>query len=367
LPIRFRGHKLLWFIITTWNCNLNCIYCGNEPAPYGEPQYIRYDIDRLKSFISQDNNPIIAFYGGEPLIAISYISLILDLIPSKAYILQTNGTLIHQILPQILKKFDTILVSIDGQKNITDYYRGAGVYDTVIKNVEHLRNIEFKGDIIARMTISGESNIYRDVTHLINLNLFDHIHWQLDVFFDAPPHRYQNFDSWLRQYNRGIKKLYELWLSNLKKGKVLGLVPFQGILKIIMKKEKRYPPCGAGFDSFSISTSGKIFACPISPSDEFYVGNIFESSPSDLIGKIKIGEPCTSCNYLDVCGGRCLYANKTMLWGEKMFDKVCSTTKFLIDMIKESIPTVDNLVVDGVVSWDKILYPKYNNTTEIIP
>lgn len=359
---------MLWFIITTWHCNLKCIYCGNEPNPYGEPSFIEYDILKLRSFISKDDEPIIAFYGGEPLImGNNLIPLILNLIPARAYVVQTNGILLHKISPEIIRKFDAILVSIDGPKDVTDYYRGKGVYDLVLRNVRYLKNINFKGDLIARMTVSGRSNIYRDVTHLINLNLFDHIHWQLDVFFDAPPHRYRDFNSWLRQYNSGVRKLCELWLSNLRDGKILGLVPFQGILKIIMKKERRYPPCGAGFDSFAISTSGKIFACPISPSDEFFVGNIFENKPSDLPGKAKIGEPCTSCDYLDTCGGRCLYANKTMLWGEKMFKKICNVTKFLIDIIRESIPKIDNLVLDGIVSWDEILYPKYNNTTEIIP
>jgi len=358
---------LLWFIITTWACNLNCRYCGNEPNPYGEPTNPSYDIDALRRFLRQDPSPIICFYGGEPLLRFDNIASIIENIKAYKFVLQTNGLLLRKIDPSYLARIDTILVSIDGRKVITDYYRGRGVYDTVINNSHYLRTIGYNGDLIARMTVSGRSGIYRDVKHLLDLNIFDHIHWQLDVFFDAPPSRYDDFDAWLKNYKLGLRKLLELWLENLKNGRILGLVPFQGILKIMIKGERRKLPCGAGIDAFSISTSGRIYACPISPSPEFYLGDIWSSKISYIVGKITIGEPCISCDYYDVCGGRCLYANKTMLWGEKMFTKICDVTKYLIEMLKESVPLIDNLVTNGIVSWEDILYPEYNNTTEIIP
>lgn len=358
---------MLWFIITTWLCNLNCIYCGNEPNPYGEPTWISYDLNQLKKFLEYDENRIIAFYGGEPTIASDKIMWIMDNIGALKFVLQTNGTLIKKLEPKYLLKFDTILISIDGRKEITDYYRGRGIYDIVISNTRYLRNIGFSGDLIARMTISGKSDIYLDVKHLIELNLFNHIHWQLDVFFDAPPHRYDDFDLWLRNYIAGIDKLLDLWINKMREGVVLGLVPFQGIIKIIIEGPKGRLPCGAGIDAFAISTSGNIFACPITPSDDFKVGNIWSPRPQDLPNKIRVSSPCTACPYYPICGGRCLYANRTMLWGEKMFFKVCLATRHLIDRLKALLPEIERLVNQEIISWKDILYPPYNNTTEIIP
>ena len=60
-------------------------------------------------------------------------------------------------------------------------------------------------------------------------------------------------------------------------------------------------------------------------------------------------------------------ADASMLWGERMFQKVCNATKFLIDMIRDAVPRIDNIVTRSIVRWDDILYPRYNNTTEIIP
>ncbi|MCR8487801.1 MAG: TIGR04084 family radical SAM/SPASM domain-containing protein [Crenarchaeota archaeon] len=359
---------MLWFIITTWRCNLNCKYCGNEPRPYGEPSRISYDLQELKTFISQDPEPIIAFYGGEPLLSAEIIEWILDNIPAKHYVLQTNGLLIRKLRPSYLNRLDTILVSIDGRQSVTDYYRGKGVYKAVVSNVKYLREIGYRGDIIARMTVSGKSDIYADVRHLIDLGLFDHIHWQLDVFFDAPPHqRYADFQSWLEKYVRGLDALINFWLQELSKGRLIGIVPFQGLLKILVLGDTPKPPCGAGQSAFAISTSGKIFACPVSPSDDFLVGHIKWSKPADLAGKMTIGSPCTECEFYTSCGGRCLYAKTTMLWGEDLFFRVCSVTKYLISRLRGLIPRIQELVSSGVISWDSLLYPPFNNTTEIIP
>lgn len=359
---------MLWFILTTWHCNLNCRYCGNEPNPYSEPSYICYDLLELKSFIAQDPEPIIAFYGGEPLLSMHTIRWIVDNIPAKHYVLQTNGLFLRQLGSFYLNKFDAILVSIDGRRETTDYYRGKGVYDAVISNVRNLRKIGYSGDLIARMTVSGRSDIYSDVKHLIDLGLFDHIHWQLDVFFDAPPHqRYDDFESWLENYKRGLDQLINFWFQELSRGRLIGIVPFQGLLKILIHGETTKPPCGAGQDAFMISTSGKIFACPVSPSDDFLVGHIRWSKPTDLVKKITIESPCTECKFYTICGGRCLYANRTMLWGEDLFFKVCDVTKHLIRRIKELIPNIHELVSSGIISWGDLFYPPYNNTTEIIP
>ena len=180
---------MLWFIITTWRCNLSCKYCGNEPNPYGEPSDIAYSLDTLRKFLSNDREPIVAFYGGEPLLRKDVVEWIIRYVPAEHFVLQTNGLLMKRLGPEYLARMDTILISIDGRREITDYYRGSGVYARAIAAAKYLREISYRGDLIARMTISGRSDIFLDVKHLVDLGLFDHIHWQLDVFFDAPPRR----------------------------------------------------------------------------------------------------------------------------------------------------------------------------------
>jgi len=363
---------MLYFIILTQKCNLTCKYCGNQPNPDIEPVEITYDIKTLKNFIQKDPEPIVAFYGGEPLLKIPLMEKIMDEIKAKHYILQTNGIFLHKLKPNYLHKLDTILVSIDGRKETTEYYRGKNTYNLIIKNVRIIRERGYGGDLIARMAVSEKTNIYEDVKHLIELKnpKFDHVHWQLDVQWDLPPYqRYKNFDEWAKRYNKGITKLVKYWIQKMEKEeKVQGIVPFIGIMKTLLNNEKTELRCGAGINSFTITTSGKIIACPIAPEFEWNnIGNIWNSKPEDLPYKVTIGEPCLTCNIYSICGGRCLFANKTKLWGIQGFKKVCNITRHLIRELEKTKPTIEKLIKRGIIKQEEFNYPPYNNTTEIIP
>lgn len=364
---------MLYFIILTQVCNLRCKYCGNTPDPTIAPVRLNYNLDTLKEFIKKDNAPHICFYGGEPLLEIPLMEKIMDEIHAERYILQTNGLLLSKLKTEYLLRFDTILVSIDGRKEVTDYYRGKGVYEKIIKNVRDIRRRGFKGDLIARMAISGNSNVYLDVKHLVELEdpHFDHVHWQLDVLWDYPPkQRYDDFERWVNEsYNPGIKKLIKYWYENMaRKGIVLGIVPFLGIMKSLLYNERTGLRCGAGINAFTITTAGEITVCPVAPEFNFAkIGNIFSSDPKELPYKVTIGEPCISCEYYHLCGGRCLFANKTKLWGEKGFREVCNTVKYLIDNLIRIKPKVEKLIEKGIINKEEFYYPPYNNSTEVIP
>ncbi|MHA1305327.1 MAG: putative peptide-modifying radical SAM/SPASM domain-containing protein, partial [Candidatus Heimdallarchaeaceae archaeon] len=82
---------------------------------------------------------------------------------------------------------------------------------------------------------------------------------------------------------------------------------------------------------------------------------------------VTIDEPCLSCEVYNLCGGRCLFANKTKLWGEEGFAEVCKTVKHLINELKKIKKEVLELIDNGIIEKSDFDYPAYNNTTEIIP
>ncbi|MBD3191195.1 MAG: TIGR04084 family radical SAM/SPASM domain-containing protein [Candidatus Heimdallarchaeota archaeon] len=359
-------------MILTRVCNLKCKYCGEDAAFEPPPIEVAYSLETLKAFLEQDEHVTIQFYGGEPLLRIPLLEKIMDTIEAQQWSVQTNGCFLHQLPAQYLNRLDAILVSIDGRREITDWNRGDGIYNKVLKNCRIIRERGFKGDLIARMATSEVADIYKEVTHLASLTnpTFDHIHWQLDCQWDDDPAaRWQDFDGWLKDsYNPGISRLVRWWVKKMEEREFVGITPFIPVMRSILFNEPSKLRCGAGLDSFAINPSGEISVCPISPEFAFsLVGDIHSDTPASIRNSMLVSEPCPSCDIFSICGGRCLFANQTKLWGQTGFQKVCETVRHLVSELQAIKSDVLELIDRGVVSEELFNYPSYNNGCEIIP
>jgi len=350
---------MLLILILTGKCQLNCRYCGGNIDESVMPPEISYDIGELLDFINSLKRVSIAFYGGEPLLRMDLIKKIMNEVDAEHFILQTNGLMLSKLEREYIQKFSTILVSIDGRKSVTEHYRGK-IYDRVLEEVKRIKEY-YKNELIARMVASLKTDIYEDVVHLLNLGLFTHVHWQIDAVWNPYP---SEFPNWLKRYKRGITKLTDFFNNELKKGRIPGIVPFLGVLRAMIFEENLKPPCGSGTESFAITTDGKIIACPIAAEFDWnVVGDLW----SGIRRKITIESPCPECGYFRICGGRCLFTNRERLWGEKGFKMLCDATIHLIREMKKSIEIAIRLSEKGVLDLNRLYYPKFNNTTEIIP
>ncbi len=325
----------------------------------------KIEIKKLKTFLSQDKNPTLIFYGGEPLLKIDKIKEIMDKIDAR-FCMQTNGKLLDKLPKKYLDKLSKILVSIDGDKERTNSNRGKGTYELVLKNIKLIRLQGFKGEIVARMTIAQNCpDIFEQVRNLVNLNLFDSIHWQLDAGFYRFDFDEKNFSNFVEAYNKSISKLINYWTRKMKNGKVLKFYPFVAIINSLLKKESTKLRCGSGYANYTITTNGNLVACPIMGCvKDFYCGNL-DSNILEL-KQFFVKEPCTSCNYLEICGGRCLYSNRAKLWPPRGEELICKTIKHLIDELKKSLPLIKNLIDNQKISERDFEYEKYFGP-EIIP
>ncbi len=359
-----------WFIITSNDCNLHCAYCLNEPHP-NLPITPNWSLEELKTFLKDDKHPDIAFYGGEPLLKIDIIEQVMDEITADHFTLQTNGILLHKLKSDYLNRMASILISIDGDKEVTEINRGKGVYDKIQKNIINIRERGFSGDLIARMTVSEDSDIFKDVTYLLNDEklTFDHVHWQLDCQWDLNmSERWNDFPKWVKSYNQGITELVEYWLNQMRTGKVKGIVPFLGVFRNILNDTKTDLPCEAGLRSFAVRTDGVVTFCPLPPEfEKTIVGDIRKNKSKELLNSAKIENTCLECDVFDLCGGRCLFAKLYKFWGEEGFNLVCTTVKHLISELKGIRKEVEELIEKGIIRKEQFDYPEYNNTTEIIP
>lgn len=369
---------MYWHILLTEKCNSECRYCYKKSLKefdnglqnkfnfeFNAPCNFEANYEKLKKFVMQDKNPVIIFYGGEPLLQIEKIKEIMDLFGDSArYCMQTNAKLLDKLDSKYMNNFSRILVSIDGNKQKTDSNRGKGNYDLVIKNIEYIRKKAYKGEIVARMTISQSSgkDFFKQVKHLIELinkKLFDSIHWQLDMGFYKNDFNEIKIKKFVENYNKNLSELIDYWISEMANGKVFKLYPLLGFFEsIYYNKPVEGIRCGAGFIGYAITTNGKITACPILNNiTNFYCGDL--NSKLNEIKKISVIEPCKSCKDLGICGGRCLYMNYAKLWPEKAQKLICSTIKHLINEIKRVLPEIKTLINKGVISEEDFDYEKY--------
>ncbi len=375
---------MFFHVILTTECNLQCRYCfgeslddfdedfGDIEVDYDLPKKISYNVELLDEFCLKDPDCVLTFYGGEPLLCADEIQQIMDNVDAKDFMIQTNGLLLDKLEPKYVNRFHTILVSIDGEEALTDYYRGTGTFRKVVNNLKLIMQNGFRGELIARMTVMEQTDIYKQVRWLLDNSdfCFSSVHWQLNAGFWGNDYQRRNFEQWTKtSYIPGVKKLAEFWVDQMEeKGVVLKLYPLLGIANSLLHKEKNcHMRCGGGWINYAIQTDGYIIPCPTMwGMKKYYLGHISNVDPRK-IKKIFVDQPpCANCSILNVCGGRCLYANVTKRWSDEAYGKVCHTVAELVEAVKAQIPRIQRLVSDRKITLKDFDFMKYNGC-EIIP
>ena len=374
---------MYFHLILTDRCNLCCKYCRakafeNLEESEGEraliidenvPVDLEFDLNLLYEFLKKDPAVTLTFYGGEPLLRADLIERIVRESPVKRFMIQTNGLLLDRLPKEIVNRFTTILVSIDGRKDLTDANRGKGVYDRVMRNVRTIRANGYKGELIARMTVTETTDIVDAVRYLADNPdyEFSSIHWQIDANF-AGDFSLRHFKEWTEvSYNPGIRSLVRFWVDHMEKsGEVLRWYPFVDPIEDLLLGKTSRLRCGSGYANYSIMTDGNISPCPIMVGmSRYYVGNISRSHPLDL-DRIGVSGECMECRIYDFCGGRCLYSNITQPWDEAERQLVCATIHTLHDALHEALPRVQVLISEGKITLKDFEHEKFNGC-EIIP
>jgi len=374
---------MFFHVILTTQCNSECKYCFGEACDdvdedfsgyevdYSLPRKISYDIQSLDRFCRRDADCVLTFYGGEPLLCVDDIKQIMDEVKAKLFMIQTNGLLLDRLEPEYANRFHTILVSVDGDEQLTDFYRGKGTFRKVMDNLRLIRENGFRGELIARMTVMEQTDIYRQVKWLVDNEefSFSSVHWQLNAGFWKNDYARRDFKRWSEEsYNPDVRKLAEFWVDHMEKnGAVLRLYPLLGIAESLLSGEKSsLLRCGGGWMNYTIQTDGYIVPCPTMwGMKDYYLGHVSSADPVKL-KKVFVGEPCKGCDDFGLCGGRCLYAVVTKRWSPEAYKQVCSTVRNLIEAISDQIPRIQRLIDEEKIRLKDFEYLKYNGC-EIIP
>jgi radical SAM protein with 4Fe4S-binding SPASM domain len=192
----------------------------------------------------------------------------------------------------------------------------------------------------------------------------------LNAGFWGNDYQRRNFEQWTKtSYIPGVKKLAEFWVDQMEeRGVVLKLYPLLGIADSLLHQEKNcLLRCGGGWINYAIQTDGYIIPCPTMwGMKKYYLGHISVANPLELKKIFVNQQPCVDCSILNVCGGRCLYANVTKRWSDEAYGKVCHTVSELVDAVKVEIPRIHRLLKDGKIKLENFDFVKHNGC-EIIP
>ena len=374
---------MFFHVMLTTECNLQCRYCFGETledfsedftefdVDYDLPAKVNYDFALLTKVCSEDPECVLTFYGGEPLVCMNEIRHIMDSAKPQNFMIQTNGLLLDKLESRYVNRFHTILVSLDGDKELTDYYRGIGTFRKVIDNLKLIMQNGFQGELIARMTVMEQTDIYKQVIWLVDNNEFpfSSVHWQLNAGFWTNDYARRNFKSWSTEsYVPSLNRLARFWVDYMEqKQTVLKLYPLLGIANSLLSNEKEsLLRCGSGWINYTIQTDGYIIPCPsMWGMKNYYLSHIGNANPLKL-EKTFVEAPCTECDILNVCGGRCLYANITRRWNKDAYATVCNTVRGLVKAVETELPRINELINNGKISLNEFKFIKYNGS-EIIP
>jgi len=365
----------------TDSCNLACQYCRGKIFDTPElecdditideciPAEVTWDSRDLYRFLSLDPDAVLTFIGGEPTLRPDLIRTIMEEAPVSRFMIQTNGILLHRLSPDIINRFETILISIDGDQKTTDEGRGEGTYRRVMENIEHILAGGYQNELIARMTVTERTDIRAAVRYLSDNpdNSFSSIHWQIDANF-WNDYSLRTFRKWaLESYIPGIHFLVRDWLDIIKETRrVPKWYPFIDTVEDLLLERSSQLRCGSGYSNYTILTDGNIAPCPIMVGmRDYYAGSITTARP-DSLPVIPVQGPCEHCDIRDFCGGRCLYSSILQPWPREGSDLVCLTVRALHDAITCIVPEIQDLIKSEVISIESFAHEKFNGC-EIIP
>ncbi|KAF0163871.1 MAG: radical SAM family protein [Rhodocyclaceae bacterium] len=328
------GGRVELQLLTTLKCNLKCTYCSlGVGEVLGSQTELKYDIDQLAAFVDRhlaDKEVYVTFYGGEPTLNKGMLLEVLQRFPQFRFQLQTNGTLLDKLPEWALARLSNVLVSIDGGEEITDAYRGRGIWASVMRNVSSIRE-QVGGTLTARVTWGNPATTFEELDGLAET--FDYLYWQF-----VADEMYQG-DS-VERRKAVLTQLIDKFFS--RSDVLYPLVPLMGIVrnKVLPSRAVELyggqTQCRVSTHLLNVMPNGQIYPCP----DMMYVpemqmgeiqGNWLRASPLQPHADM----PCAGCEAFPWCRRNCMknlylgYVRKDERYRQNIVEPICELLRFI--------------------------------------
>ena len=322
--------------IAIWNftnrCNLNCLHCYSKASLDSKDTLTTKTIMQTLPKLKEANVKFIIFSGGEPLTR-SDIFDIANRAKELGIItyLSTNGLYVkNSNALKILDTFNYIGISIDGNEETHDYFRGLkGSFRESLKSIKLLNSYN-KTKVGIRFTITKDT--LKDLEFIFNLAEQEEIP---KIYISHLVYSGRGLDNLKMDITKNqrvkavefiINKAFEYYETNKDIEIVTGNMEVDAIL-FLQKFGQKYPQFkdemikrlikwggnSAGRKLLNIDSKGNVKPDPFFP---VTIGNILEqdfldiwqNNPSKILMKLRkhpreLEGDCKDCKYLEICNG----------------------------------------------------------------
>lgn len=324
--MKFDSSVLSATILTTFACNMKCIYCFEQGVDSNismKQEIINNTCAWLTNRMEQlrPKELVIIFFGGEPLMnmkAVEDISKTLFHESKKQGVILsieiiTNGLLLTPKLIDILLPFGLrkVKVTLDGDQKTHDRMRplkvakdkDKGTYNRILENL-----LEIKGKVPifigGNYDDTSKSHIPALLDNLKEMGFKDEIK---EIAF-KPILGFPNHEK------NSIHKIDACTFSETNVDDLYWLVQETEKRGFTPMKKIALGPCEAVREnSFTIDPSGKIYKCSAMVGrEEYSVGNVNKDWENSSFNSVNVSfmtsdawKNCLNCKFLPLCGGGC--------------------------------------------------------------
>lgn len=200
------------YLAVTNRCNLKCYYCyGEYPERKGWKEFTTDELLTLIDELGRHGTRLLQLQGGEPLLR-EDIGTLVDRVRRNGIICDmiTNGILVERKL-DVVKKLDSICISLDGEEKLNDRNRGSGTFAKTMHAIELASSHGVPTRINAVLTAETEAEdldflaeTARRFGALLNFSLS----FQYETLKEGgPSHHLDIPDEKIRDFLRRIKEL----------------------------------------------------------------------------------------------------------------------------------------------------------------
>lgn len=343
-------------------CDMRCTYCfyadvarARSVKSYGimPAETAHAIIDNVFSDLSAGDKVTFAFQGGEPTVAgLAYFEDFCAYAMqqcggiSVSFALQTNGYTIDEVWCELLVQYNFLVgISIDGDQSIHNENRktpgGEGTYKRIMHSKKLLEQFGIECNVLSVLTSSTARHPKAIWDFLVKENIrFVQFIPCMDVLASG---KKSNYSLSPKRFYSFYRALFTYWASAMETKNYFSIKLFDDLANLYLGRT----PTACGISGhcgiqYVVEADGSTFPCDFYVLDEYYIGSLAEAKPSQIYPRaLACGflrdargyereEPCSSCPYLQTCGGGC----KRMKDTQYIKGSVCYYRKLLDEILE---------------------------------